>query len=80
MLDLMQTSLSRPLSPRSLANRKTILARRLGPDHPSVIAAGRDLAAALVLIALADARRRGLDNIDLAALVKTGQLPREIAA
>jgi hypothetical protein len=72
----MQTS----LSPRSLANRKSLLARRLGPDHPAVIAAGRDLAAALVLVALADARRRGLDNLDLAALVRSGKLPAETHA
>ena len=70
----------KPLSPRSLANRKSTLARRLGADHPSVIAAGRDLEAAFVLLALARARRKGLDNTDLMALVKTGRLPAEVAA
>lgn len=71
--------ISKQRSLHSLANTQSNLARRLGRDHPDVIAAKRDLEAAHFTRSLSRARAEGLSNDDLVSLVRTGRLPAEVA-
>ena len=55
--------------------------RLYGRDDPRTVAARRELAAAKVHAACEAARAAaGLDDLDLAAVVRTGKLPPEAAA
>ena len=49
-------------------------------DAIAVAQADRELAAAWLAVALERARQAGLDDLDLAAIVKTGGLPAEASA
>jgi hypothetical protein len=65
---------------RRAQSRKAYLTRHLGPDHPDTIMAGRELAAAKLAAAIRAASAAGLDSLDIAAVVQTGQLPRVAVA
>jgi hypothetical protein len=65
---------------KSLAGRKAIMTRRYGAGDARTIAATRELAAAHLAVALDRARTLGLAELDVAAIVKTGRLPAEVAA
>jgi hypothetical protein len=65
---------------RTLANRKAWRTRFYGPDDPRTIRAGRELAAAHLALALANARAAGLDDLDIAAVTAKGELAPEAVA
>jgi len=67
----------RPRAPslKTLATRKAGLIGRYGADDLRSIAASRQLAAAHLAAAIAAARAAGLDNAEIRAVVRTGQLP-----
>jgi hypothetical protein len=69
------------LGQAQLAQRAYARAVRLfGRDNPRTAAAHRELAAAKVHAAHEVARAAGPDDTDLAAIVRTGQLPAEVTA
>jgi hypothetical protein len=68
-------------SRRRLASARYARATGLyGASDPRTIAAGREFGAAKAAEVIAMARGYGLDDTDLIAVVRTGQLPREVAA
>lgn len=62
---------------RLASSRHAVAVRLFGQGDPRTVAARRELAAAKVHAAHEAARAAGLDDTDLAAVVRTGQLPAE---
>lgn len=65
---------------RLASSRHAIAVKLHGKDDPRTGQAWRELAAAKLACALNEARAAGLDPVDIAAVVRSGELPRTVAA
>jgi hypothetical protein len=62
---------------REASARRALLIRIKGAGHPDTIAASREFGAAKLAYAAATARSYGCDELDLVAVVRTGELPAQ---
>jgi hypothetical protein len=73
----MKTTTSRV---RVASARLACAVREKGADHPDTVAARREFGAAKLAETAERMRRYGLDEIDMIAVVRTGQLAPEASA